>query len=215
MAILQDTGFETGDLTGWSAPAGGGGTVQSSIVNGGNYAVLISPSASQVGGYNNIGSGTLGVWRFYFYFASLPGSDVQSFWEGANNAFNVSVGIRASDHKLAIGPEDFAIGSRGIGATAVTSGVWHYVDVRANVAANPWVLDWALDGVDQGRFQPAKAADSVYGNSYGNCDIGGTFSVYFDDLAFSRTSGDYPIGPKVGVLTGDKIGISMARHGVA
>jgi hypothetical protein len=85
--------------------------------------------------------------------------------------------------------------SSGVAASA--DGLWHTLDLRVNATANPWVIDWAIDGVAQTQRTTALASGSLtaYTGSYNHGTTSATTRI--DNFAQSTTSGDYPLGPIV------------------
>ncbi len=71
--------------------------------------------------------------------------------------------------------------------------VWHRIDWKVDISANPWVLSWSVDGVAQTGTTVARAADTFDYFAYGlQASTSGDF--YFDDLVLSGTAADYPLG---------------------
>ena len=73
------------------------------------------------------------------------------------------------------------------------NGVWHRVDIRTNTSANPWVVDWQVDGVAQTSIQNTGVSPvMVDGVQLGGSSA--TYTCQWDDVVVSATSGDYPLG---------------------
>lgn len=82
----------------------------------------------------------------------------------------------------------------------ISTGVWYWVDFRFIHSANPWTLDWRVNGVAQTQASEPLAAIGAANWQWfleafpdTGSDVGAT-DVSFDDLAISHTSGDYPLG---------------------
>jgi hypothetical protein len=98
------------------------------------------------------------------------------------------------------------------GTTQVSTGVnlfdalWHRLDFRSDLSADPWTLDWQVDGSPQTSISAANTAQQHRYMKLGNEDGNKTFEVQYDDLVVSATAGDYPLGPHdvlYGVPNGD------------
>jgi len=81
----------------------------------------------------------------------------------------------------------------------VTSGTyndsaWHRVDFKFITSANPWTLDWQVDGVAQTQVTDALAASNTTGWRVGSTVTTHDLVVELDDVVISQTSGDYPLG---------------------
>jgi hypothetical protein len=91
-------------------------------------------------------------------------------------------------------------------AGTYNDGNWHRVDLKANVSANPWTLDWQVDGAAQTAGSISSAANSIRYIQFGTGGGGETWTCQYDDFVVSATSGDYPLGAHdvlYGVPTGD------------
>ncbi len=178
----------------WSV--GANASFDTSTVRSGARSIRLNPTAaaaSAVAGLGFSGSGTLCVSRLYFRAASFPSID--AFVGGISTGSDrIGLVYKNSDGKFYAGRmagTTVTFGSTGV--TAAT-GQWYSIDVRANVIANPWVIDVALDGVALGPFSPAVAASTISAGIALGGNANATFDWNFDDFITSATSGDYPIG---------------------
>jgi len=78
--------------------------------------------------------------------------------------------------------------------TLIEANTWYHIDLRINVVANPWVIEWRINGIPQTTFQPARAATTIASWRYGII-FAATGTYRFDDWILSTTTGDYPFGP--------------------
>jgi hypothetical protein len=87
---------------------------------------------------------------------------------------------------------------------------WYLLDVRLNQSANPWVVDYQLDGAAQTQITYAVAASTVNGIYLGHTTGFSVFcTINFDALAVSQTSSDYPLG--AGSTVYQKTGVGAVR----
>jgi hypothetical protein len=101
-----------------------------------------------------------------------------------------------------------ASGSTGLQAATLTPTVtslerfcaqrWHRLDLRINGTANPWVVDWMIDGVTQPQLTNPVAAGTWAMIRYGNSStqhVGNVTKLYLDDSAVGSNGSSYPFGP--------------------
>lgn len=152
-------------------------------------AMQVAPAAAACRGIKRFATPTVLVVSFYFKTSSTVGADstlaaVQT--SGFNNV--PSIQLRA-DGKI----------RAQVGATvqdtaaSYNDGAWHRLDIRADVSANPWLIDWQIDGAAQTGFSAANTATTLEWLNLGT-GAAETYTAQFDDLVVSSTSGDYPLG---------------------
>lgn len=159
----------------------------SSFVRSGARSLRQNPSATTPSANITLTSVNIWVIRYYVYFATLPNANVMLGYP--NNSFPYAVVYQSSDSKIYCGSRtDF--GGTGV---SVTTGQWYRIDIRVNTSANPWVIDAQVDGSALTQKTAVVAAESA-SQFFFNSGINVTEDIYFDDITFSNTSGDYPIG---------------------
>lgn len=182
----------------WSTVNPGASTFSTTTVRSGSRAARLnlSASANPAAFETTRGvSGTLLVGRAYVRFATLPSINFNVFSVLASSSgFRAGAIFNASDSKIYPGYDLTNIGSSGF---TVTTGQWYLVDIRVNVASNPWLIDVSIDGNTLTQYAPANAADTLTTVAFGRSAsaAGLTVDMFVDDVIFSATSGDYPIGP--------------------
>lgn len=139
------------------------------------------------------GSPTTCVGRFAVRFETLPAGNAHLF------SFNTAgswcfVAFRASDNTIGVTTSTtLATFTAG---PVIEAGRWYVVDVKANIVANPWLIDFRVNGTAYTQHSIAIAAGTFttfrVGGEVTNTDK--THTAYIDDIAVSSTSGDYPIG---------------------
>jgi hypothetical protein len=76
---------------------------------------------------------------------------------------------------------------------------WYFIQVKINLAANPWIIDIQLgtdpNSLSANAYSAAQAADTMTDVRFGAMSGATGFTVFWDDIAASATSGDWPIGP--------------------
>jgi hypothetical protein len=94
----------------------------------------------------------------------------------------------------------------------------YLLEFRLNTSANPWLVDWCVDGTDRTQGTLAVAAADITADNYG-CITTVTFKNYIDDILLTDQSGDYKLGAYVAPTTSyDPLGmmgiIGMNEHGI-
>lgn len=138
---------------------------------------------------------TVLVMSFWFYLPSLPGSSHFKLCRFSTNGFDDWC-VRVSSAGVLTAHDEDSDSVRDTGPT-IAAGEWHQIDVRFDVSTSTEVGSWTVDGVDQGTF------NTLVQNSTGltALRLGSSvaqpvaFDIYYDDVAWTDTSGDYPIGP--------------------
>jgi hypothetical protein len=203
-------GFEGPPLSALFVPGGTTApTIQTTYARNGGSAARVTLTAAACN-YSVPASGvtTLCVSRYYLYFASLPAGSVDVNSIKVNAATDCVLSFNHATGKLAVGAWG---GAKQDGSLTIAAGQWYRIDARVNVVANPWVIDWQIDGVDQGSYSPAVAADSAAGSiSLGIYSTARTIDYAIDDIIVSATTGDYPIGP--GTVVGYTVGNTSGTH---
>src|SRR5215831_1006512 len=141
-------------------------------------------------GYKLLTSSNIWVVRFYIRLAAIPSQGIElatipGFGFGIDNAtkkFGVLFGTAQT--------------MTGLSTVTPVINQWYRIDLRLNSSANPWVLDWQIDGVAQTQQTNAAAASSG-GDLYMGHTTGFAVAVNvnYDLVSASNTSADYPLGP--------------------
>lgn len=183
-------GFECGVGPGhWTAVVGSP-SFQSSIKRSGSLALQLNTTAATARLAVTVGSGTIGIFSGYFQLVSLPGADVQPISKPLQTAgaSDIELSFIAATSKVTLGAGANVQSS----ANALNAGQWYRLDIRANVAANPWLVDWQIDGVAQTQVSMPVAATTIVGCALG-WNASQTANMVWDDVLLSSTSGDYPL----------------------
>lgn len=75
----------------------------------------------------------------------------------------------------------------------VVWGKWTLIDFKFDLTANPWTVDFSVDGVAQTQGTRAFAAEDLHQNDVGELDPV-TSDVYFDSVWLNNDASVYPIG---------------------
>lgn len=169
----------------------------------GNHCLQIALTAGNTLGWNTSTLGTSQtdlVVSGWIYFSTDPSATTQFAYFGTAAASeSISFEYVPSTNLLHLWSAATSTGQ--MSTDTVAPNTWTHIDVRFNVAANPWVIEWRINGVDQTTFQPARAASTVASWRFG-ATFALTGTCRYDDWILSTTSGDYPFGPhKVELLT--------------
>ncbi|HXH59086.1 hypothetical protein [Iamia sp.] len=196
-------GFEHGALL----AAGGGiattinGAIGPNIYVGaggartGGHGLVLAPTATAAARFvKTVGtaSGAARVMRFYFRVDTAPTTG--SLRVGGIQTVTNLLGVRV--HATSTGTLEFRAGTVLVGSLgSYVVGTWYQVDISAVTTANPWAVKCSLDGVVKFDTTAAMAIDTISGFHFGDTSTtgpAGQFSI--DDVAFSQTAADYPIG---------------------
>lgn len=204
MTPLFCCGFECGLLrpvaeapTGvphWQRQSGvGTAAIDTTTVNNGDRSLQIVSSGVQGWCTHPITSTNIGVLRAYFYHDETD-DPANLVFLGFFTATSVTVGLARLNGGQYVLAWQVAGGTINAGTNfgTLTTG-WHCVDLRVNTSANPWVINGQIDGVAMTTYSPAEGA-----TTFANISLGWiptrTATFYYDDVVYSATTGDYPIG---------------------
>lgn len=180
----------------WTSVTGTSPTRNTSIFRKGPTSIRVNPAASTSGVNKTYTSTATVVFHGYLYLATLPGANQQWLAKfGQSASGDLAMGFKTGTNFLYI----FVDASDTTGQTsnvALTAATWNKVDIRINAVSNPWVVDWAVNGVAQATYSPAAATAAFTATRIGAA-IASTYDAYWDDLAWSHTLADYPISDGV------------------
>ena len=176
-------------MTGPHWTISGGESITTSSPITGARSLRVNPTASAQSAVTSISLGVgLHVFRFRAKWTTLPDANcaIGTTGSGVGAYFNVA------DSKIYAGSGLGNIGATGI---SVTTGVLYYIDVKVDTTANPWVVDAKVNGSACGQHTRALAANTsantlLLGAENGN----NTSDALFDDVLWSLTGADYPLG---------------------
>lgn len=230
-SVLAFAGWETG-LPSWGGGTGGvGGSGPTSLLTivsnqygrPGYQAKSENFTAHGAEGYSmqiaatglSGVSGRILVMRGYFAWPSYPISQnslICGFNNGGSSTSTQGVGIRLlPSGKLEAGfcanlnliNDAYTESATTAKKTCVKK--WYMIDAYLNTSANPWTLDWQINGVAQTQVTHAATAADWTG-LFGGRGINGLDSntghviVYHDDFAVTNDSSQYPLGPARSLL---------------
>ena len=176
----------------WTAVVGSP-AIQSTYKRSGNDAIRCNTTSATARIAKTFAGGNRrAIVRFSFYFPTLPAADQAALAKVAQFA-SVDDVVLAWDTDLdRIGVNSPTPGGAVYAPTTIVAGQWYTVDLDINTSANPWVVNWRLDGVAQTAYTCAVAASDIIGCAFG-WNANATADVVFDDIAYSNTAADYPI----------------------
>lgn len=177
-----------------SAISGTGMSVSSTVKRTGSYSLKLDVSAATAYITYTLATPTVLVGRVYFYpdVLSNPSLDAAIISVRTSTTSHMYFHYRPADTTWYCGFYGSTSDTPVSGVT-ITTGNWYRLDFRVNISADPWTLDWAINGVAQTQHTRALAASTITGLRVGSADST-TQRHYYDDLVLSLTSGDYPIG---------------------
>lgn len=181
-------GFECGQLgsVGQHYGTATGISISTSTVRSGDRSLNINISAAS-GQAPSLALSSSAIWviRAYIRFSSLPTSTCTLILTNTNAC---GVQFNSSDSKL----YPYNGSSAGSSGITVTTGVWYRIDLKIDLSNNPWTIDLSVDGAATTQLTRAVAADSETRVNLGS-NTSTTMNVFYDDVLYSNTSGDYPI----------------------
>ena len=201
VAGILNTGWEHGVAPtvnggGLCASVTGAPTVVASAVCGSSYVLRVRTTTSIASyvGYTIPGSPGVLAGRVDVYFNAWP-AGLDAVLQITNGADSAYILIDPSTQKLAA---DCA-GNVGTYSAALSLTTKYRIDFKFNSSANPWTLDFSINGVAQAQATAAQAASAITTFFINNVPFAVTRDLYFDNLILSVTAGDYPIGAGIGV----------------
>ena len=195
MTPILCCGFECGVTgTGLHWAASGSPSFSTSTVRNGSRAGRVNPTAATQGFTNSTGANVaINVFRFAVRFATLPAADMPlgTALTGSNHA---GAFFKQSDSKIYAGSRVAGVIALGATGVAVTTDVWYVIDVKSNMTNNPWLIDVNVNGEACGQRSTATAGATTGTLCLADINVNQTTDVFFDDVLWSQTSADYPIG---------------------
>lgn len=190
------TGFENGIVSvsggGLFSSVTGTPAIVTTPVRTGARALEISASAAIVRLRSKLlGTPTVGVFRVYVRFNTLPTADAKVLHIPAATGTYPTLWFKnATGTWAARWADGDAFVDSGI---TVVANTWYRVDMKVDVSANPKLYNWQIDGAAQTQISKAGVATTLFALGFGT-DIAQTFTCYYDDAFISLTAADYPIG---------------------
>lgn len=129
------------------------------------------------------------VSRLYFWVDTLPSVKTQIVRQGLVSGVNMDLWVDtngALSLQLGTTTQNWSGGN-------ISTGTVYRFDYDMNVAANPLLCDWKINGTTQTQLSYAAAADAV-STQYWGAITSCTIDAYFTDILWSNTAADYPIG---------------------
>jgi hypothetical protein len=196
-SLTKVTGFEYGAVSQsggglFSNVNGAGVTSDNAVSRSGTYSLRIVDPTGANHSARITAAGNIAVIRIYLRLASLPAADVQELLSVAPAAGNLlRLGYQASSQRLTL---RFANAAVTVATSTVSTATWYRLDLRFVANANPRTADWQINGVAQTSISNAAAATTVGTVRFGSTVNADVYTVNYDDVVVSTTSGDYPIG---------------------
>jgi hypothetical protein len=214
------TGFEHGVVSAaggapFSAIAGTGLAADTATERSGTYSLRIADPAGAANNASLPVAAGVAVVRLYLRFASLPTATVNEVLTGDLAAGNdLRLGYQASPSRLTLRFGNAAVTA---GSTTISAGTWYRIDVRLVGNTNPRTAAWQIDGVAQTPISRNGSGSTVNRIRLGSTVAADAYTVNYDDVMISATSGDYPIGPGTVVglrpaAMGTSVGTGSFRH---
>lgn len=204
MALVGMDGYEHGvSTTGlWTS-----GNLYSNYFVAAGSAPTVTAAAARSGGYGlRFGSDAARSTTWLLHAGTSTQIIVASFYMRPNTAsvadipfmFEFDSGARYVYVRTTAAGKVFlecnGISSSGDSSNSIAANTWSRVDIRITTTASPWTIDWQLDGTAQTTFSPAEGTTTRVLTSMGPRSSSASIQQDFDDIVWSTTSGDYPLG---------------------
>lgn len=134
------------------------------------------------------------VGRAYIRFDSLPAANAL-LTAGTTAGSWPFVAFRASDGTVGLTSSGSL--TNFVPAVVVSIDVWHRIDWRFNLVANPWNLQMQVDGANAIQLQPAIAPITMTQFRIGaqvDTTAPPTYTLYVDTIAITSDISFYPLG---------------------
>jgi len=188
------TGFEHGVLSvngaGLFDTIAGTVAVQGAVKRTGSYALQANPSPAAASYVRKVLASSIMVVSLYVRFAQWPSTE-SVVCQAETTGDSMYIAINPTTHKLY---PRIASTSGSEEGDALLLDTWYRIDARFDPTANPWKVDWQLDGTPMTQFTNAQAAATMYALWVGPA-WSATNNVFYDDVRVSATTDNYPIGP--------------------
>ena len=185
MQVIFADGFESGTTAAWSSTTGTP-TVVGTPKRSGVYA--LECEAGDYVARSIVAGNRAAVARVWFYHPGDPTGARAHVAGFVCGGVAVIVQMKTTGELSLYDATTEADTGPDIGA----AGSWHSLDMRLVSSADPWVVTWAVDRVDQGSVNLSHAAADITTLRVGN-NGSGVVTFGFDDIALSLTSADYPL----------------------
>ncbi len=192
-------GLECGQLAStahWNTSTGV--SISTTTTRSGGRSLRCNPSAQTANTNCVVSAGsTVVVGRAYVYFASLPTANIIVFGtknSGSSGTFYFGVGFKQSDSSIYAAlyngfATSFSFGTNGF---AIATGQWYQIDYLEVVGGVNTTVDVQVNEIPVSQFSTANTSTNT-NNSLGHV-ANYTADIFFDDVVFSNTQADYPIG---------------------
>lgn len=212
MAVIYLTGFEYGltpvtsggGLATGINGAGGDVVIETTTVRSGGYSLKVSPAGVTAARLSKGVSAGVVVGRMYIRFNSLPAGDIRFGYFSAALGSACNLQFQNSTSYLGI---QWGTGSITYKPTAISANTWYRLDYLVDMASNPRTCDWQLDGSAATQVTSSETGSTCDGLRWGTNNNSDVYTCFYDDMIYTDTSGDYPIGE------GQVVGLSPTSDG--
>lgn len=193
---IRITGFEHGAVSTaggglFSTLRGTGATADPAVARSGGWSLRVVGSSARDFATLATPGGVVAA-RVYVRLATLPVANVTELLTVDLAAgSDLRLGYQASTQRLTL---RFGSGALTQATTAIAAGTWVRLDARVTANTNPRRAEWQLDGLGQPAISASAAPSTVRTLRLGSNVGADRYTINFDDIVVSATSGDYPIG---------------------
>jgi hypothetical protein len=181
------------------------GVADSTISHNGTGSLKVTKTAGTIGYIRKSIAGNQQVLHVAVRLPSLPAGDVTLAALDSLVGSDVSLKYQASTGKLAL---QWGVQAPVAATASFAAGTWYSIDIAADASASPLTASWQIDGVDQPGTTIAASTTTFQYLVFGaHVSEAPGYTAYYDDIFYSRTLGDYPVGDvRILALRPDSVG---------
>jgi hypothetical protein len=207
------TGWEHGPVTPTSAAKGPAGFQLATSVSATGTTVETGGAGARTGSYFlrhvaaatqqqwNYGSALLGTnqtwihsaFAFRYPTGGFPGGDAKIFRVDGSGDANPALFRRNSDSRLVMAHT--LISQAPVVGPVIVENQWYWIEMLCQIGADPCLVDWWVDGVQQGQSSFDVAAGGVIANVNVGGDTTWTGTLDFDDLLIWTDTANPGVAP--------------------
>jgi hypothetical protein len=170
----------------------GAGSYDATVAHTGTGSLRVAKPTTSIAYIRKAASGNTQVLHFALRIATVPTGDVTLASLDSSFGIDLLVRYQASTQKLAL---QWGAEAPVVALSTVTSGTWYSIDLKSSTGVSPLTASWRIDGIDQPNVSSNAAATSQGNLHFGtSASESPTYAVNFDDIFYSRTLADYPLG---------------------
>jgi hypothetical protein len=190
---------------GWYSVVNGGGTLPNHGGGGWSFDTSIKRTADHACSAKLVtdGAGTFNIRRtiastmvvgsVYVLIPSPPSGDIKITNMGLS-AGVAQISVKGTTGNIAL---KVGSGTEVVSSLPLANNVWHRIDWKCDTTGATALLDAKVDGVDASQASLSLASANITNVMLGPNTVDAAGTIYFQDLVWSVTAGDYPLGDHI------------------